>query len=101
MTDYNTKSDNIGSHFEFQDGQRILNNIRLNHVYYNEGLKPTSNYLLILNVKIWQKIIFLRVSMTAILNSELTNNHSYLLGSSLVSSSSKQILSISILEAEL
>jgi len=85
MTDYNTKSDNIGSHFEFQDGQRILNNIRLNHVYYNEGLKPTSNYLLILKDKIWQKIIFLLVSITTIKNMGVDTN----------------ILSMSILEAEL
>ena len=53
MTDYNTKSGNIGSHFEFQDGQQVLNNTRLNH---NKGLNPMCNYLLILKVRIWQKM---------------------------------------------
>ena len=55
ITDNNTKSVNIGSHSEFQDGRQVLNNTRLNYVYNNEGLKPMSNYLLIMKVKIWQK----------------------------------------------
>jgi len=32
MTDYNTKSGNIGSHFESQDGLQVLNNTRLNNI---------------------------------------------------------------------
>jgi len=58
MTNYNTKSGNIGIHFEFQDGRHVLNNTMLNHIYHNEELKPMSNYLLILKVKIWEKCDF-------------------------------------------
>jgi len=52
MTENNTKSSNIGSHFEFQDGHEVLNNTRLNHIHDNEGINVMSNYLFILNVKI-------------------------------------------------
>ena len=71
---------NIGSHFEFQDGQQVLNNTRLNHIYDKEGLKPMTNYILILKVNILQKMLFF--------NSEVTKGHSDLSMSSLDSSSS-------------
>ena len=52
MTDYNTKSEDTGNHFEFQDGRKVLNNTRLNHIYDKGGLKPMTNYILILKVNI-------------------------------------------------
>jgi len=38
ITEYDTKPGNIGSHFEFQNGRRILRNTRLNHMYHNEWM---------------------------------------------------------------
>ena len=58
MTENNTKSGNIGSHSEFRDGHKVLNNTRLNHIYYNEALNLMNSYLFILKVKIWPKMWF-------------------------------------------
>jgi hypothetical protein len=66
---------NIGSHFEFQDGQQVLNNTRLDRIYHNECLKPMSNYLLILKSKYDRKCDFRFFSMTAFWNSKLTKSH--------------------------
>ena len=38
MPDNNTKSGNIDSHSEFQNGRQVLNNNRLNCLHHNEGL---------------------------------------------------------------
>ena len=86
MTDNNTKTSNNGSH---SDGRQVLNNTRLNHIYHNKGLKSMNSYLLILKVKIWQKMLFPLVSMTAILNFELTKSHRGFFVSLLDSSSLK------------
>ena len=58
MTDNDTKSGNVGSHFEFQDCRLILNNTRLNHIYDNEG-----NYLLYTESQnMAENVIFARLS---------------------------------------
>ena len=75
MNDNNTKSGNIGGHCESQDGHRVLNNTKLNHIYHNEGVKLMNNHLLILKVQIGQTMLCSLVSMRAIVNSEFTKSH--------------------------